>query len=360
MRFSVDFFKGKSVFVTGHTGFKGMWLCKWLSLLGANVTGYALPFATEESAEVFRRSGVETTIRSFLGDVRDFYKLKSVFDGAEPEIVFHLAAQPIVLEGYRDPVNTYSTNVMGTVNLLECVRKSNTVKSFLNITTDKVYENHEWTWGYRENDALDGYDPYSNSKSCSELVTKCFRRSFFSDKKVAISTARAGNVIGGGDVSVNRIIPDCVRAACQGRVIKVRNPSSVRPYQHVLEPLNAYLMIAEAQYKNGKFAGTYNIGPDEDDCVETGKLAKMFCAAWGEGLTWKDVDVEQPHEASCLRLDCSKMKSTFGWKPRWNVQMAVGKTVEWAKAYRDGEDMGVLTERQIAGYGEEQQCNAAI
>lgn len=352
MKLDPDFYKGKRIFVTGHTGFKGMWLCKWLSLLGANVTGYALPHATEEGAEVFYRSGVGELICSLLGDVRDFDKLKKAFDEAKPEIVFHLAAQPIVLESYRDPVGTYSTNVMGTVNLLECVRNSDTVQSFLNVTTDKVYDNREWVWGYRESDALDGYDPYSNSKSCSEFVTKCFRRSFFADGKVSISTARAGNVIGGGDVSVNRIIPDCIRAAYQGNTIEVRNPYSVRPYQHVLEPLYAYLMIAEAQYKDGKYAGTYNIGPDEGDCVETGQLAKIFCEAWGEGLTWNSVDVDQPHEANYLRLDCSKLKAVFGWKSNWQIKIAVRKTVEWAKAYRNGEDMGTLMERQIAEYGE--------
>lgn len=360
MNFDVKFYRGKRIFVTGHTGFKGTWLCKWLSLFGANVTGYALPPATEKSAEVFSRSGVSAEIDSIFGDVRDLGKLKMAFDESKPEIVFHLAAQPIVLESYRDPVNTFSTNVMGTVNLLECVRKSDTVRSFLNITTDKVYDNREWVWGYRENDALDGYDPYSNSKSCSELVTASFRRSFFADGRAAISTARAGNVIGGGDFSANRIVPDCIRAAYANEAIQVRNPYSVRPYQHVLEPLYAYLMIVEAQYNDGDYTGAYNIGPDEDDCIATGKLAQLFCEAWGEGMTWKNVDVNQPHEANCLRLECSKLKSTFGWRPRWNAKTAVEKTVEWAKAYRDGENISVMMERQIRDYGEAVRNDAAV
>ncbi len=350
----VDFWKRKRVFITGHTGFKGGWLCKILAMRGAEVTGYALAPMTEESAEVFHRIGIEREIRSVIGDIRDIENLAKAFGEVKPEIVFHLAAQPIVLEGYRDPVRTYSTNVMGTVNILECVHNSDTVQSFLNVTTDKVYENHEWVWGYRENDALDGYDPYSNSKSCSELVTKCFRRSFFSDGRTAVATARAGNVIGGGDFSGNRIIPDCIRAAYANKTIQVRNPHSVRPYQHVLEPLYAYLMIAAAQYKDGDYAGAYNVGPDEDDCIETGKLVQLFCEAWGENLAWGNDSIDQPHEAGRLRLDCSKLKIKFGWKPRWRIETAIGKTVEWAKAYQNGENMRTFMEQQIEEFIKEE------
>lgn len=249
MGIDLEFFKNKRVFITGHTGFKGTWLCKILEMAGAEVTGYALESPTEEGGKVFRLSGAEAGMNSVIGDIRDLDKLSKVFEEAHPEIVMHLAAQPIVLESYRNPVVTYSTNVMGTVNILECVRQAGYVKSFLNVTTDKVYQNNEWAWGYREIDPLDGYDPYSNSKSCSELVTHSYQKSFFSSQGTAISTARAGNVIGGGDFAENRIIPDCIRAAYAGKPIEVRNPYSTRPYQHVLEPLYAYLMICEAQYK---------------------------------------------------------------------------------------------------------------
>lgn len=346
MIFHPDFYKKKSVLVTGHTGFKGIWLCKMLELFGTRVTGYALSSPTQEGAKVFRQSGVEAGMTSVLGDVRDFAALKRAFDAAEPEIVFHLAAQPIVLESYRDPMGTYSTNVMGTVNVLECIRQTDCVKSFVNVTTDKVYENKEWAWGYRENEPLDGFDPYSNSKSCAELVTHSYQKSFFADGRVAISTARAGNVIGGGDFSPDRIIPDCIRAAFAGETIKVRNPYSTRPYQHVLEPLYAYLLIAQAQYQDAGKAGWYNVGPDECDCLTTGDLVRLFCQAWG-GVNWQDVSVETPHEANFLKLDCSKLKAAFGWQPRWHIEQAVAKTVEWAKAWQAGADIPALMEKQI-------------
>lgn len=271
----LSFYKNKHVFITGHTGFKGTWLCKILVQAGAIVTGYSLEAPTQPN--LFEVSGVEKQITSIIGDIRDFNHLKKAFDQAKPEIVLHLAAQPLVRDSYEKPAYTYETNVMGTVNILECIRQSNCVKSFLNVTTDKVYHNNEWVWGYRENEPLDGFDPYSNSKSCSELVTHSYKNSFFADGKVAISTARAGNVIGGGDFSANRIIPDCVRAAEQKKVMIVRNPHSTRPYQHVLEPLFAYLMIAQKQYEDGHFAGWYNVGPDDCDCLTTGELVTLFC-----------------------------------------------------------------------------------
>ena len=347
MKLNPDIYKGKKVLVTGHTGFKGMWLCKMLTMFGAEVTGYSLESPTKEGGKVFRESGVEARINSIIGDIRDREKLMKVFEDVQPEIVLHLAAQPLVIESYKEPVLTYETNVMGTVNILECVRQTESVKSFLNVTTDKVYENKEWPWGYRENEPLDGYDPYSNSKSCSELVTHSYKKSFFADGRCAISTARAGNVIGGGDFSVNRIVPDCIRAAYEGKDIEVRNPYSTRPYQHVLEPLYAYLLIAQAQYEDDKYADWYNVGPDECDCVTTGELTDIFCQQWGDNLTWKNVSVEGPHEANFLKLDCSKIKSRLGWQPRWHIENALRETVAWAKAWRKGENVAEVMEEQV-------------
>lgn len=348
MEFDLSFYQGKKVFVTGHTGFKGSWLCRMLAGAGASVTGFSLEPPTEPS--LFRIAGIENDVRSVIGDVRDMAALKAAFDEAQPEIVLHLAAQPIVRESYRNPAYTYETNVMGTVHLLECVRNSSTVRSFLNVTTDKVYRNREWPWGYRENDELDGFDPYSNSKSCSELVTHSYRNSFFADGRVAISTARAGNVIGGGDFASDRIIPDCIRAAEKGEPIAVRNPYSTRPYQHVLEPLYAYLMIAARQMQDGRCAGYYNVGPDDADCFQTGALVELFVRRWGEGMKWIDRSDGGPHEAGFLKLDCSLLKSTFGWKPRWNLETAVAMTVEWSKIWLAGGDARACMDRQIQAF----------
>ena len=344
----LESWKGKRVFVTGHTGFKGAWLCKILVNSGAIVTGYSLEPPTKPS--LFEIAKIGDNITSIIGDIRDYNSLKKAFDNAQPEIVLHLAAQPIVRESYKNPAYTYETNVMGTVNILECVRNSDCVKSFLNVTTDKVYLNKEWSWGYRENEELDGFDPYSNSKSCSELVTHSYKNSFFTDGKTAISTARAGNVIGGGDFASDRIIPDCVRAVSENRDIIVRNPYSTRPYQHVLEPLFAYLMIAEKQYDNAEFSGWYNVGPDECDCVTTGDLVELFCKLW-EGASRKNVSEENaPHEANFLKLDCSKIKATFGWKPHWHIAEAVKKTVEWSKVYLQNGDVSAVMDKQIEEY----------
>ena len=344
----LNFYKGKKVFITGHTGFKGSWLCQMLILAGADVTGYSLNPPTDPN--LFDIAGIGGRIDSVIGDVRDLGSLKKAFDKAQPEIVLHLAAQPIVRDSYKDPHYTYETNVMGTVNILECIRTSDCVRSFLNVTTDKVYKNNEWEWGYRENEPLDGFDPYSNSKSCSELVTHSYKSSFFAEGQVAISTARAGNVIGGGDFANDRIIPDCVRAAGMKEAIIVRNPHSTRPYQHVLEPLQAYLMIAAGQYEDGAFAGWYNVGPDDCDCVTTGTLVDLFCSKWGQGQTWENRFVGGPHEANFLKLDCSKLKHTFGWQPRWNISDAVEKTVEWTKAWMAGADVASVMDRQIAEF----------
>lgn len=344
-----DFYRGKRVFVTGHTGFKGTWLCRILVQAGAEVTGYSLPASTEPN--LFALAGLDEKMTSVIGDIRDLPKLKAAFEAAQPEIVLHLAAQPIVRDSYKNPVYTYETNVMGTVNILECVRGSKSVKSFLNVTTDKVYHNNEWEWGYRENEPLDGFDPYSNSKSCSELVTHSYQNSFFADGHVAISTARAGNVIGGGDFANDRIVPDCVRAMKDGRDILVRNPHSTRPYQHVLEPLFAYLMIAQRQYEDGAYAGWYNVGPDECDCVTTGELVDLFCTAWGDGAKWVNrAEANAPHEANFLKLDCSKIKRTFSWQPRWHIAQAIGKTVEWSRVWLAGGDIPAEMDRQIKEY----------
>ncbi len=341
----LSFYKGKRVLVTGHTGFKGSWMCRVLKNAGAEVTGFSLEPPTKPS--LFEMANIADGMNSVIGDIRDFDALKACFEAAKPEIVLHLAAQPIVRDSYKEPKYTYETNVMGTVNILECIRLSDCVKSFLNVTTDKVYKNNEWEWGYRENEPLDGFDPYSNSKSCSELVTHSYKDSFFADGRVAISTARAGNVIGGGDFANDRIIPDSVRAALEKKDIIVRNPHSTRPYQHVLEPVCAYLMIAEMQYENGKYAGYYNVGPDDCDCFKTGALVDLFCNTWGEGMKWINRYDGGPHEANFLKLDCSKFKTVFDWKPVWNLDGAIGATVEWSKCMRDGGDVGACMDKQI-------------
>ncbi|MEA4934994.1 MAG: CDP-glucose 4,6-dehydratase [Lawsonibacter sp.] len=341
-------YRGKRVFITGHTGFKGAWLCRVLQNAGATVTGYALEPPTEPS--LFTIAGIGNGMESVIGDIRNYQNLKCFFEKARPEYVLHLAAQPIVRASYAEPRCTYETNVMGTVNLLECVRQSDTVRSFLNVTTDKVYENKEWIWGYRENEPLDGYDPYSNSKSCSELVTHCYKKSFFGDTYVALSTARAGNVIGGGDFAADRIIPDCVRAALAQKDILIRNPHSTRPYQHVLDPIFAYLMIAAGQYDDFTLSDSYNVGPDDADCVTTGDLVTLFTEQWGGGLQWMSTHSSGPHEATFLKLDCSKLKSVFGWKPRWDLKKAVEKTVEWTKCWQSGSDVRACMDAQIAEF----------
>ena len=343
---NLDFYKGKRVFITGHTGFKGSWLCRILISAGAKVTGFSLEPPT--SPNLFDIADIKPHINSVIGDIRDFEALKKAYDEAEPEIVFHLAAQPIVRDSYKEPAYTYETNVMGTVNLLECVRlSSNPPKSVLNVTTDKVYKNNEWTWGYRENEPLDGFDPYSNSKSCSELVTHSYKASFLDGMGIAVSTARAGNVIGGGDFANDRIIPDCVRAAEKKAIITVRNPYSTRPYQHVLEPLAAYLMIAAKQYEDIKYADYYNVGPDECDCVTTGDLVTLFCEKFGEGMKWENKSVGGPHEANFLKLDCSKLKSVFSWKPRWHIDECMEMTCRFSKIWLENGNIPAEMDKEI-------------
>ncbi len=354
------YYSGKRVLLTGHTGFKGSWLSLMLILLGAEVYGYALEAPTEPA--LFHLLGLSDEMHSEIGDVRDFAHLRHFYKEADPEIVLHLAAQPIVRESYVHPRETYESNVMGTVNLLECVRIGGVVRSVLNVTTDKVYENQDLTdHPFREDEKLDGFDPYSNSKSCSELVTHSYKKSFFSDADaVRISTARAGNVIGGGDFAPDRIIPDCVRDTMAGRPIHVRNPYSTRPYQHVLEPLLVYLTLAAKQagyeesdgedifQRGSRYEGCYNVGPALTDVITTGKLCDLFVENWGPEAFWQSMAEENaPHEAAFLQLDCGKLREKLGWQPVWTVSEAVAETVKWYRAYADGADLRAFTERQI-------------
>lgn len=331
----LDFFKHKKVLITGHTGFKGSWLSFILLNAGADIVGYSLDSPTNPS--LFELIGLKNDVESILGDVRDYKKLLDTVKRICPEIIIHMAAQPLVRESYINPRETFEINVMGTVNVCEAIRQTDSVRSFLNVTTDKVYLNKEWNKGYVETDPLDGFDPYSNSKSCSELVTHSYINSFFNNSDIATSTARAGNVIGGGDFAKDRIIPDCVRAISKGEKIVVRNPNSIRPYQHVLEPLFAYLMIVKEQEKDKGKSGYYNVGPEDTDCIETGKLVDIFCKEWRDGASWQTISNNGPHEANFLKLDCRKIKEAFGWTPKWSVEKAIYKAVEWYKPYVEGE-----------------------
>ena len=354
------FYQGKRVLITGHTGFKGSWMCKMLLELGADVAGFALNPPTDPS--LFDICGLGQKIRHVTGDIRDLEALKEVFDSFRPEIVIHMAAQPLVRESYKNPVYTYDVNVMGTVNVLECVRLTDSVKSFVNVTTDKVYRNFEWERGYTEEDILNGYDPYSNSKSCSELVTSSYKNSFFGGESgknekgrvVAISTCRAGNVLGGGDFADNRIIPDCIRAVESGKEIIVRNPYSTRPYQHVLEPVTAYLMVAMEQALDISKAGSYNIGPGEAGCIATGDLVNLFCKKWNaqrpDEAVRRDEPDGGPHEANFLKLDSTKIKSTFGWESTLNMEETIDRVVEWTIPYLRIEDPTPVMEVQIIQY----------
>ena len=341
-----NWLKNRKVFVTGHTGFKGSWLCQILKREGADVYGYSLEPPT--TPNLYGIANIEEGMHSETGDIRDYDRLFEYFSDVKPEIVMHLAAQPLVLRGYENPRETYETNVMGTVNILECTRNTDCVRSLLNVTTDKVYRNDEIEYEFVETDVLDGFDPYSNSKSCSELVTNSYRKSFL-DGKCAVSTARAGNVIGGGDFSNNRIVPDCVRAAISDISIKVRNPHSTRPYQHVIEPLMAYIEIALDQERNPDFSGSYNIGPAKEDNVTTGELVELFRNAWG-GMKPPIYEPGTRHEAGYLRLNTNLVKERFGIEPRWNIATAVNKTVEWSKNWISGENVVECMNKQIGEY----------
>ncbi|MBR3036066.1 MAG: CDP-glucose 4,6-dehydratase [Lachnospiraceae bacterium] len=344
-----DFFQHRRVLITGHTGFKGSWMTQLLLNAGAVVCGFSNTVPTEPS--LFDELGLSERLQEndVRGDIRDYEVLKAVFDRFQPEFVLHMAAQPIVRESYRDPRYTYETNVIGTVNLMECVRHCPSVKSVLNVTTDKVYENPEDDLPRTEEDRLDGYDPYSNSKSCSELVTKTYCRSFLNELKIPVSTARAGNVIGGGDYAADRLIPDCIRAVKKHETIRVRSPYAVRPFQHVLEPLYVYLLILKAQYEDAALAGAYNVGPDEEDCKNVLFMVDTFCRAWGEGASFEEKSDGGPHEAHFLRLDNEKIKKTFGWRPVWNAEKAVFQTVAYAKSC----DPSACVNGQIKAFFEE-------
>lgn len=349
-----SFWKEKKVLITGHTGFKGSWLSLMLHKLGAGVFGYALDPPTNPG--MFNELRIDDLITSFIGDIRDLSKLMHAVNLYRPELIFHMAAQPLVRESYKDPVATYETNVIGTVNLLETVRRSPGVKAVVIVTSDKCYENKEWHWGYRENDPVGGYDPYSNSKACTELVTTAFRNSFFNANEymahgVALASARAGNVIGGGDWAEDRLIPDFIRAIKNGEEVRIRSPFAIRPWQHVLEPLTGYMSLAEKLYNDGPvYAGPWNFGPEDTDARNVDYITKRFAEFWGDGFSFvPDID-PQPHEASFLKLDCSKAKAKLGWVSLWDIDQALKHTVEWYKAWINKEDLMSITENQIAEY----------
>ncbi|MDF9844976.1 CDP-glucose 4,6-dehydratase [Paenibacillus sp. PastF-1] len=356
----VDFWKNKKVFLTGHTGFKGTWLSIWLHQLGAKVTGYSTAPNTDPS--LFHCCGGDQLLQSVTGDIRDASRLGAAMQEADPDIVFHLAAQPLVREAYRQPVDTYATNVLGTVHVLEAVRQNNlqggSVKAVVNITTDKCYENKEWLWGYRENDPLGGFDPYSSSKACSELVTSSYRNSFFHNARyqehgVAIASARAGNVIGGGDWAAERLIPDCFRAICSKVPLVIRSPGSVRPWQHVLEPLSGYLLLGQRLIEEGiRFAEPWNFGPDDQDARSVEWVVRRFCSLWGAGARYEVESDNRLHETAVLKLDCSKAKLELGWQPRWDLDTALMNTSAWYKAFMNQENMLEICRAQIRQYEE--------
>ena len=350
-----NFFKNKRIFVTGHTGFKGSWLCLWLESMGAHVTGFALNPPTDPS--LFEMCGISKGMNSIIGDVRDLQSIRNAMDEAKPEIVIHMAAQPLVRDSYKIPVETYAINVMGTVHLLEAVRHCESVKAVVNVTTDKCYDNKEWVWGYRENEPMGGYDPYSNSKGCSELVTSSFRSSFFNPKDygkshhVALASARAGNVIGGGDWAADRLIPDMIRSFLKNEPVLIRSPYAIRPWQHVLEPLSGYLMLAKNLYENGVLcAEGWNFGPEDADAKPVGWIVERLCSRWGDGASFIIDTNPQPHEASYLKLDCSKAKNRLDWHPRWNLETALEKIIDWTKTYKNGDDLRAVTLKQISEY----------
>lgn len=351
-----NFWKDKKVFITGHTGFKGSWICLWLSQLGAKVTGYALKPPTNPS--LFEIAKVAKSMTSIEGDVRDMAHLTKVIQETKPEIVIHMAAQSLVRDSYKIPVETYAINVMGTVHVLEAVRQMQGVKAVVNVTTDKCYENKEWIWGYRENEPMGGYDPYSNSKGCSELVTSSYRNSFFNPKDykkhgVALATARAGNVIGGGDWANDRLIPDCINALMENRIIYIRSPYAIRPWQHVLEPICGYLILAEKLYKEGSsYAEGWNFGPNENDVQTVEWIVERMCRLWGQNATYEIEKGEQLHEANYLKLDCSKARERLNWYPKWNLKITLDKINEWMRAYKNKEDMREVCFDQINAYQE--------
>lgn len=349
-----EFWKGRKVFLTGHTGFKGSWLSLWLQHLGAELTGYALPAPTDPS--LFEAAGVQRGMRSIIGDIRDLAGLSEAMRAAAPEVVIHMAAQPLVRASYEDPVETYSTNVMGTVHMLEAVRRTPSVRAVVNVTTDKCYDNREWVWGYRENEPMGGYDPYSSSKGCAELVTSAYRNSFFPAARhaqhgVALASARAGNVIGGGDWAKDRLIPDILAAFGRREAVVIRNPDATRPWQHVLEPLRGYLQLAERLCSGGPaFAEAWNFGPHPEDARPVSWIADRLASMWGDGARWQTVAGEHPHEANYLRLDISKAGARLGWHPSLRLHEALALIIEWARAWQGRADVRALTLQQISSY----------
>lgn len=353
-----NFWQGKKVFLTGHTGFKGAWLSLWLHTLGTEVTGYALLPPTDPS--LFDLCHLDGFLTSVIGDIRDLNRLRSALVAADPDIVIHMAAQPLVLDSYQNPIETYEINVIGTVNLFEAVRsaaaKGARIKAVINVTSDKCYENKEWQWGYRENEPMGGHDPYSNSKACSELVTSSYRSTYFHPDRyayhgVGIASARAGNVIGGGDWAADRLLPDCMRALLNGQQIKIRRPNAIRPWQHVLEPLSGYLILAEKLYADGiRFSEGWNFGPDDDDAKPVEWIVKRVCAKWSSGASYQIEQTAHFHEAHFLMLDCSKAKSGLGWTPRWKLEHAIDKVLEWTRAYQAKQDLVSVCIRQIQEY----------
>jgi len=349
-----EFWRGKHVFLTGHTGFKGSWMSLWLQSLGAELTGFALQPPTQPS--LFKEANIADGMQTVIGDIRDLALLQQAMQAAQPEIVIHMAAQPLVRYSYQNPVETYSTNVMGTVHVLEAVRNTPGVKSVVNITTDKCYENREWIWGYRENEPMGGYDPYSNSKGCAELVSAAYRSSFFNPQShsqhgVALATVRAGNVIGGGDWAQDRLLPDILAAFEQGQIVSIRNPHAIRPWQHVLEPLRGYLTLAERLYEHGSnYAEGWNFGPNDEDAKPVGWIIKKMAEMWGDGVQWQIDSGEHPHEAAYLKLDSSKARSRLDWYPALRLDDALKLIVDWAKQRQEGADIRQITLAQIKAY----------
>lgn len=325
------FWQGKRVFITGHTGFKGSWLSLWLSEMGAIVKGYALPPPTNPS--LFEEAKVDEVIVSQIGDIRDFETLQTSMEEFNPDVLFHLAAQPLVRQSYKDPLETYDINVIGTAKVLEASRSCSSLKAIISVTTDKCYENKEWIWGYREEEPLGGFDPYSSSKGCAELVTSAYRRSFIHHKGIGLASARAGNVIGGGDWATDRLIPDILRAFEKNQPAVIRNPESIRPWQHVLEPLSGYLVLAQKLYESPQeFAEAWNFGPNDNDSKPVNWIIERMVEKW-PGVNWQIDKNSQPHEASCLKLDISKAKSRLNWQPTWNLDQTLDRIIEWHQSW---------------------------
>lgn len=344
-----QFWNNKRVLLTGHTGFKGSWLALWLHSLNANVIGYSLP--PQSNPNLFTLTNIQDHITHIIGDIRDFTLLQATITEHQPEIIFHLAAQPLVLYSYQEPIETYSTNIMGTVHLLEAARQANCIKVIINVTSDKCYENKETQTGYKENDRLGGHDPYSNSKACCELITHSYHKSYFQNLDIGLASVRAGNVIGGGDWSKNRLIPDIMRAFMNNIPVNIRNPEAIRPWQHVLEPLSGYILLAEKLYNNRQqFSGPWNFGPNEEDMQPVSWVINHLSHLFDNNIVWTKDSSPQPHETNCLKLDYTKSKTILNWKPRWNLEMSLKETAHWYKAYMDKKDIYIFTLKQINNF----------